>query len=280
MTSVFQIGILSYNHPDITRRTIQSCLQFVRPFQITLLHNGSETRWVKQLQNEYPELIHLILPNNKGFTSGANELLSQVFKHSDWCLFLTNDTQLLKIQMPDHAGLYAPLIFRRKIGIVDSLGGLFNVAKGQLQHCRHSEAWLKAPDSSFRYVPGTAFWMHKEIFDAAGFFDESLGTYWEDVDYSMRVQIKNLRLGLQESTTIVHSVGKTCHKKAYYTAFLFHRNRYKITMRYLKRWDLKLVFLMQFLKELVLSIGLSVCRKDFPSAKLKLNLLRSIFKAD
>ncbi|MEY4615284.1 MAG: hypothetical protein RJB66_244 [Pseudomonadota bacterium] len=231
----FRIGILSFNHPEITERAIQSCLDAVPSAPITLLHNGSEPRWIERLQKNFPAIDHVILSENGGFTGGANALIERVISQSEWCLFLTNDVQLLKAQIPDRIGLVAPLIHRRKKGLIDSMGALFFPHSGHLEHCRSHERFIYLPQKALRYVPGTAFWIHREVYQKVGGFDVSLDTYWEDVDYSQKIQQQEQALYYCEKTELLHSVGKTCHKIKKYTAYLFVRNKYYVSLRYLKK---------------------------------------------
>jgi GT2 family glycosyltransferase len=58
----FKIGVLSYNHPELTSQTLKSILKLeLAPENICLCHNGSEARWVLQLQKDFPQIEHLIL---------------------------------------------------------------------------------------------------------------------------------------------------------------------------------------------------------------------------
>lgn len=103
--------------------------------------------------------------------------------------------------------------------------------KAQLRHCQDQEDFFSEKDLS--YVPGTAFWIHRELFENF-YFDENLGTYWEDVDLSLKVKKSAYPLILSPQTEILHSVGKTCHKDVFYTTYLFQRNRKKVCLTHAK----------------------------------------------
>jgi GT2 family glycosyltransferase len=274
----FRIGILSYNHPELTQRVIESCLKLVSADQITLLHNGSESRWCEQLQGRFPAIEHLRLQDNQGFTGGANVLLARVFAQTPWCLFLTNDVQLLKLQVPKQKGLVAPCIYRRKHGVMDSLGGHFDARTGVLSHCR-SEADFQAPPMGVRpYVPGTAFWLDRDTFATTGLFDTRFGTYWEDVDYSQRVQANGFSLVTDLETELIHSVGKTCHKKRFYTSYLFQRNKYYVTLKYspsvYRRWRFRLSYWYRWLVDLTVSGW----RRDREGVLWRFRILQDVLK--
>ncbi len=246
-----KIVILSYNHPELTARTVVSARKLVLDSQILLVHNGSLPQHQKHLQATFPEIEHLVLDKNRHFSGGANQGLAKAFARetrtamhtasdgrnislvapsSDWVLFLTNDCQLLHFECPNTApALIAPLIFARKPGRVDSLGGRFHIQKAHLAHCKSKEEFESVRHP---YVPGTAFWIHRDVFEKTQGFDESLQTYWEDVDLSRRVQALGLPLLTDEKTQVLHAIGKTCHKDTLYTTYLYQRNRKRISLRY------------------------------------------------
>jgi len=239
------IGILSYNKPQLTRECLDTTLKFVPPEHITLAHNGSKPEVIENLQTLYPKVIHHITPVNRGYTGGSNDLLTECFKKSEWTLFITNDCLLQnQPQTPQKPGLYAPTILRRQSPNIDSIGGLFQPVTGKLQHLRCPQKAETAsaerqtlkhrllPVRPYFYVPGTAFYIHKSVFTHLGGFDESLHTYWEDVDFSARAYKARLHLGLMPDTVFRHKIGKTCHKDPFYTKTLFQRNRRIVSKRH------------------------------------------------
>jgi GT2 family glycosyltransferase len=229
----FAYMILSFNHPEWTERSVRSGLAQHSGEHIYLIHNGSEDRWIKRLQERLPNIHHLVIEKNRGFTGGTNFGLSHLYKIYDWVFFQTNDCLLLNsLTPPDKPGFFAPLIFKRNTGKVDSLGGHFIPHKNQLKHCKNADEFYQKKWFHKRYIPGTAFWLHKNIFYSVGLFDESLHTYWEDVDYSQRVLSQGLYLDIYPQTQLTHGVGKTCHKVPFYTNYLFQKNKRTISEKY------------------------------------------------
>jgi GT2 family glycosyltransferase len=223
-----QIALLSFNHPELTHRAAISALGFASGLDIHLIHNGSRPDVVEQLQTQLPQVNHHWLKDNRGYSGGVNFALDKVFAIAPWALLLTNDCEIQQLGSPPvEPGFYAPQILVRKTGRVDSLGGKVNLVRAHLSH-------LKARDHEMNYVPGTAFWLHRNVWQSAGPFDESLHTYWEDVDFSLRVQKHGGFLGLTEETQIRHGIGKTCHKDTFYTTYLYQRNRATVSRRHLQ----------------------------------------------
>lgn len=261
--------ILSFNHPNLTSRCVQSALRFVSPKQILLVHNGSRPENVTTLKNEFSEIHHACLETNRGFSGGANFALQTAFsliKAQDalaldtpmqdaaaqhqphkWVYFVTNDCELLNTPtQPQQMGLFAPLIYRRQTQKIDSIGGTFRPLTGRLEHFRSIEnahQFLKQKSKRIKidlqkyfYVPGTAFFIDQHTLEKLGGFDETLHTYWEDVDLSARAAKLNLHLGIATDTHLMHKVGKTCHKDPFYTNHLFKRNRKTVSSRHVAKW--------------------------------------------
>lgn len=81
-------------------------------------------------------------------------------------------------------------------------------------------------------MPGSAFAVHQEVFKKTGGMDESLGTYWDDVDWSMRAKKLGFKLELDRDWRVRHHIGKTCHQNPLYSIYYFQRNRKKIAWKY------------------------------------------------
>jgi|SRR6185312_7505071 len=239
------IVILSFNHPELTTRTLQSAQAFAPDQDLLLVHNGSRQNFVEQLQKTFPQVQHLILEKNLGYSGGVNAGLSFALQKSVWALLLTNDCQLLQYQRPandESPALKAPQVFARKQDRIDSYGGVFEPLTGKLAHLKTPTelASLQTQIKTWRlpYVPGSAFWIHREVFEVTGGFDERLGTYWEDVDFSVRAWQKDFPLKVDLQTQVLHGIGKTCHKNPHYTTYLYQRNRRLISKKYLREFRL------------------------------------------
>jgi GT2 family glycosyltransferase len=237
---LYKFVVLSYNHPTLTQKAVVSVLSKVPSEKILLFHNGSLLEHQEQLRTAFPQIEHISTQQNKGFSGGANLALKAAFKNTDWVLFMTNDCELLDVgQLPSEPSITAPLILNKNQNKVDSLGGLYHFKKAKLSHCKEEGEFIPQKNI-YPYVPGTAFWIHKNIFDTLGGFDETLHTYWEDVDFSVRAQKRGFKLNIDQTTRFLHKVGKTCHKDSFYTSYLFQRNRLIVSKKYSSKFNLNL----------------------------------------
>lgn len=233
----YSIAILSYNHPELTAATVNSVLQtgFLTS-KIYLIHNGSELKHQNLLVSRFSQIRHLYLSENKGYSGGANAALDEVFKNDERLLFLTNDTevQFLNPQFPENLDFFSISILKRNSSFLDSIIGTVNLKTGHLSHIKSESELSNLPSFIKTYIPGSAFGIAKKTYVTIGGFDESLHTYWEDVDLSLRAHAAGtqIRIGFYDGFQVKHKIGKTCHKHRFYTLYLFQRNRKRILRKY------------------------------------------------
>lgn len=262
------VVILSYNHPGITKACIESALQFFKPEEIILVHNGSLQKNVIALQENFPQIKHLEFSDNKGFSGGANRGINFAIQNGvENVLFLSNDTKLTKWNFktpPEKKFLIAPKVELRETGRTASLGGNVCLKKGKLNHLEENEK----PTGRF-FVPGAAFIINKEAWVALEGFDENLGSYWEDVDLSLRAKKAGVVLNATQEVVVKHGVAKTTGGDPFYTLYSFHRNRRRVVLRhggYLERSLFSFVYTAGTLRKLFKFIQ----NKDFKRVKLLL----------
>jgi GT2 family glycosyltransferase len=227
--SHFGIVVLTYNHPDITSKCLDSLLAHVKNTDnITIVHNGSDLKNTNLIKNKYSQLHHQFLPTNIGYSGGANAGLKQAFQKYSNVLFLTNDIELLKLPETAPNGFNAVTIYKRNTNLIDSIYGSIDTRIGKISHLKE----MTKNQEQHLYIPGTAFWIDRATFEELSGFDESYHTYWEDVDFSYRAQLKKIPLKYSQETVVKHKIGKTCHKNDFYTYYLFQRNRKKFMLKH------------------------------------------------
>lgn len=261
----YQIVLLSFNHPDLTEKSVRSVLNLNFPAsQLLLVHNGSSEKNILVLKENFKNIQHLVLAHNIGFSGGANAGIHFALKQTNAVFFLTNDTEMISLPTSFNSAFFSPLILKRNTGQIDSLLGVINTRSATLKHVR-------ALDEAFEihevpYAPGTAFGISRDCFQQLQGFDESYHTYWEDVDLGFRAHLKNIKLVHDERFQLKHKIGKTCHKDRFYTLYLFQRNR----KRFMQKQNLlNPVFFLKYSKDMA-KLFLRICVKAKPSGPLKL----------
>ncbi len=223
----YAVVVLSYNHPDLTSRCLQSLFKISNNLNIYLIHNGSNVKNKDRLKSEFPFIHHHEIEINIGYSGGANEGLKLAFQKFDTCLFLTNDTEVLQLPELIPQRFSSVKCLRRNTDHIDSVMGMIDLKKIKLKHLR---TWNLNQNNI--YIPGSAFWLNRDLFNQLNGFDESFHTYWEDVDFSHRARQNGHDLFYSEQTVIKHKIGKTCHKDDFYTFYLFQRNRKRFAQKH------------------------------------------------
>jgi len=265
---MFQVVILSYNHPEITARCIRSVLKHnLCPI---LVHNGSEKKHSLRLKQEFPTIKHHELETNSGYTVGANSGINLGCTSAPWVLFLTNDCELLAgPQIPSGPGIYAAHILRKNGIDTEACGGIYDPLRGTLRHAKTLAEFGVRPRRFLPYIPGHAFLVDAQTWRTLGGFDEGFFTYLEDVDLSLRAFKRGIRLDVLGDFKILHAGGRTCRKDRVYSGFYFQRNRRELMRRYSSR---PLYSQGLWLKETLSRCTLQIARRDWVGVRYSLRL--------
>lgn len=242
--------ILSFDHIELTTKCIEAAQKFSVP--IVLFHNGSTQKNFEFLRAKFPSVEHARCEANGGFTAGINQAFDFAFQNYEVLLFLTNDCEIQSLPRSWNFQVLVPKIIFPN-GKIDAHGGFFYPERAQLRHNKQIPftASLQnnlplqnkspAKDSSVRfYVPGAAFGIAKEFWDSYPHFDESLHTYWEDVDWSQEIPFAAVTF--DPEVIIVHKGKRTTRRNSFYSLYLFQRNRKIVSRRYIapfNRWPLE-----------------------------------------
>lgn len=100
----------------------------------------------------------------------------------------------------------APRILRSD-GSIWFTGATVRMEDGETRGRRHASAAL--PPGERRWLTGACLLMSLEMWEAAGGFDDRYFLYWEDVDFSFRVEAAGGALEVVEGATAIHDEGGT-----------------------------------------------------------------------
>ncbi|HPO49931.1 MAG TPA: glycosyltransferase family 2 protein [Spirochaetota bacterium] len=227
--------ILYYDKENLTTRCLNSAIKNgYASEEIFTFDNGSKIEVYNSIKSRFPQICHLRSENNFGYSGGFNRGVEAVFKKGfEGILFLTNDTIVyedslgacLDASLKYDAQLVAPCVrYLNDNETIDSIGGYFDLETLSLKHY-YQIGLYPYLDKENDYIPGTAFYLKKEVFEKTGGMNEKYHTYWEDADFSYRARKLGFKSVRTYEAKIDHAVGKTCHKKSLYTTFYYQRNR-------------------------------------------------------
>lgn len=221
------IILVNWNGLEFTSACLSSLKNIDYPdFKVFVVDNGSENQEGKVLKSRFPEIVLIETGENLGFAGGNNvgirKALAEGFSH---VLLLNNDTvvepdflgELVRASQkyPD-AGIIQPLIlFLHNPREIWSAGG-----KWIPTFCRSITLGDREPIANYRvknpkldWATGCAMLLSSKAIEKAGLLNEQFFVYFEDVEWSLRIQKSGFGIFLEEKSKIYHEAGASSKKQ-------------------------------------------------------------------
>jgi GT2 family glycosyltransferase len=182
------------------RHLLADCLHSIRlqtysHWRVTVVDNGSSDGSVQFLQEEFPEVYSIALPENTGFSAAVN---TGIRAGSRALVFLlNNDTELAEDclqrlveageNLPQYAYFAPKMLNYHQREFLDGAGeGYLRGGAGyRLGTMERDTEPYDCPRPVFGACGGAALY-RRQLFDDVGFFDEDFFAYLEDVDFNLR----------------------------------------------------------------------------------------------
>jgi GT2 family glycosyltransferase len=212
------IVIVNWNTYKLTRSCIVSLNKCIhKNFEIFLVDNNSSDESVEKLKKEFKDL-HFILNNeNTGFCKANNQAIEKILSENtyNFIMLLNSDTEVSPF-------FIKPLIdtfnSNEKIGAVQPLilnwsdkstiwkyEGDINRTFGITSHRRKNKIFSDKKMKSYtEWASGCCIFTTPSIFKEVGLFDEIFFTYYEDVDWSIRLKKQNYLIALSKLSEVYH----------------------------------------------------------------------------
>lgn len=221
------IILVNWNGLEFTQACLMSLRKVDFPsFQVILVDNGSENQEGRQLQKDFPEIQLIETGENLGFAGGNNvgirKALADGYSH---VLLLNNDTEVepdflgelvrKAVQKPQ-IGLVQPLIlFLHNPKEIWSAGGKWNPLFGRAITLGDREplADFRPKTTYLDWATGCCMLVSREAILAAGLLHEQYFTYFEDVEWSLRIRKAGFEIHFAEKSVIYHEAGASSKKK-------------------------------------------------------------------
>jgi GT2 family glycosyltransferase len=207
-----EVVIPSFNGLGRLRTALDALARQTRPHSVCIIDNGSVDGTVEWLARKHPSVRVLALERNLGFGAAVNRGVRS--SDVELVVLLNNDAvaepefiaELLLARDRAGAGVVAGCLVDRDERI-ETLG--VQVDRSLIAYdYRHGERW-RADLSEDPHEPvlgpsGGAALFEREIFLAAGGFDERLFAYLEDVELAIRLRQAGVSLALAPKAKAVH----------------------------------------------------------------------------
>jgi GT2 family glycosyltransferase len=204
-------------------RFLPTCLDSLRKQtqpsdDVIVVDNGSQDGSLELLRERYPEVRVISWPDNQGFAVAVNAGIRAA--SGDAVALLNNDTECdpawlseLNRAAEEHpeAGFFASklLLFDRRT-VIHTAGDFFgtNGLPGNRGVWGEDHGQFDEMVDIFSACAGAALY-RKAMLDEIGLFDESLGSYCEDVDLSFRAQLAGYRCRFVPTARVYHRISAT-----------------------------------------------------------------------
>lgn len=229
-------------------RHLKDCFDSLRKqtyknFVTVLVDNNSADESVKFTNENYPEVVAIKLNMNTGFAKAVNEGIKYALKDKSikYVVLLNNDVEcdlsfleeLVKGVENNNADSAAckMINFYDRTKIDDA--GDFIKRKGSPYARGHAETdsgQFDKPEFIFGPCAGAAIYK-KEVFEKVGFFDEDFFAYYEDIDFSFRMQLMGLKCFYNPKSICYHKRGATSRDKIGFETMLCEKNLVAIRIK-------------------------------------------------
>ena len=202
--------------------------------------NASTDDSIQFLQQNYPQVELLLLPQNYGFARGYNEALNKLA--ADYYVLLNSDVEVTAnwlgpiINLLEEDSIHAacqPKILayqHRNLfeyagaagGWIDAFGYPFN--RGRIfEICEEDKGQYDTIQKIF-WATGAALVVRSKIFHAVGGFDDYLFAHMEEIDLCWRMQLEGYKIFCCPRSVVYHVGGGTLPRGNSRKTFLNYRN--------------------------------------------------------
>ncbi len=214
------VFILNYNNKKDTVECIESVRKIqYDPYDIYLVQNGSSQEVNTFFKEKYPEIHHVYIEKNKGFTGGFNAGIKEILKKKpDYILFVSNDVVvepdivqkfIKEAEAVENAKIFCPAVFYyNKHETLWCAGGDYNwiLGKNKMRGTGYKLDEGYANSCLVEWASFCIILLKADIFDLVEDLDESFYLSNEDLDFCLRAKKKWVETYYCSSARAYHKV--------------------------------------------------------------------------
>jgi GT2 family glycosyltransferase len=219
------------------RQYLDACLNAVASqngvsTETILVDNASNDGTVAYVQERFPHVRVIALPENRGFAGGNNAGVREA--RGRFIALLNNDAvpepdwiEALLAGLNEDAGfalVTSRIVYMHDPGLIDSAGDGMLAAGGAFKRHHGASVDLARESSEVFGVCGAACLMPRRVFDELGGFDEDFFVSHEDVDLSYRARLLGYRCRYVANAVVHHHGGMTISRVSGFAIFQGQRN--------------------------------------------------------
>lgn len=211
--------VLTYDGRELLDVVMPSLLaQDWTDMTVLVVDNGSRDGTPEHVRSRWPGAKLLILPTNVGVAAALNRGIAAAV--SEYVALLNNDVELEPTWLsrlvgcleghPEACSATGKLMDYRYRAVFDAAGDLLRWS-GAAAHRGYRErdvGQFERPEAIFGPCAGAALY-RRRAFDVVGGFDEDFFAYQEDVDWSLRAQLRGYSSRYEPAAVAYHMGGAT-----------------------------------------------------------------------
>ena len=228
------VVVVNWNAGDYLKKCLQSLkTQTLKPTRVIVVDNASTDDSITGLGEEFECFEIIKLEQNTGFAF-ANNLAVKNADNCDWIAFLNPDAfassdWLEKLSnaardFPDCASFGSHML-RYGSDRLDGTGDVYHVCGSawRRDHGVLSSKVEREMQEIFSPCAAASF-IRREVFSAAGGFDENFFSYFEDVDLGFRLQLKGYACQYVPNAVVEHVGSATTSRYSDFAVYHGQRN--------------------------------------------------------
>lgn len=253
MNNLPELSIITVNYNGLkdTCELIKSLQTHISlSYEIIVVDNASKVNEAAILQENYPHIITIRSEKNLGFSGGNNLGIYQA--KGKYIFLLNNDTFIekntfhylieklesspkigaispkIKFAFPPRNIQFAGYTPLSRITLRNDLIGFGEAENGQYEIPIHTP-----------YCHGAAMMIKKEVIEKVGYMPEIYFLYYEEIDWSTKIEKAGYELWYEPQCTVYHKESQSTGQESYLRTFYLTRNRllYAWRNRYgITRW--------------------------------------------
>ena len=206
--------IPTWNRKDLLRNCLRSLSRQTSPSRVLVVNNGVTdlSREMTDGQDFPPQLHFLNLGSNLGFAAAVNEGIR--YSSTEFIALLNDDTETDEdwvetglaalTQFRDYSFFASKIVNYDRRTLIDAAGDCYD-RKGLPTKRGFGQAVNKfSQNEPVLGASAAAAFYRRSLFDDIGFFDEDFWMYLEDVDLSLRAQLRGHRCLYLSEAVVYH----------------------------------------------------------------------------
>ena len=276
------IIIPHWNGIEILSECIDSLLKTnFESFEIIVVDNASSDGSQEWIKSNHPNINLLENDQNHGYAGGCNR--GAKIANGKYLIFLNNDTVqepmwldhlIQEIESHDDIAAIQPKILnyynKNIFDYAGGSGGMMDIfcypfARGRLFLEQEEDTGQYNDARQCFWASGTAIMVKRDLFDAAGEFDEEFFAHMEEIDLCWRLQAMGHKIWVEPRSVVYHKNAVSLPMHSHRKYYLNHRNS---LLMLFSNYSIPVAFYLGTIRLMleVVALGYTIIKLDFKHA--------------